>query len=125
MINSNKIAAATILTSGALLAACGSSSDYDGSWSGTATPADAAKGEATAVIALDGGDCKWTVTEADGKTHDAKCERDGDEFQFVDPKTGRDLNYNAQLNGDSLTLSPDNGQAEGFGTIVLTRTAAK
>ncbi|EEI17240.1 hypothetical protein [Corynebacterium lipophiloflavum] len=125
MKNKKIATAATILASGALLAACGSSSDYDGAWSGTATPADAAKGEAQAQITLDGGDCEWTVTEANGETNDAKCERDGDEFQFVDPKTGRDLNYNAQLNGDTLTLSPDNGQAEGLGTIVLTRTAAK
>lgn len=126
MISTKTIsAAATILASGALLAACGSSSDYDGTWAGKATPADASKGQATAQITLDGGDCEWTVTEADGETNDAKCERDGDEFQFVDPKTGRDLNYNAQLNGDTLTLTPDNGQAEGLGTIVLTRAAGQ
>ncbi|MCT1491711.1 hypothetical protein M3G47_06040 [Corynebacterium sanguinis] len=125
MKNKSIAAAATILASGALLAACGSSSDYDGAWSGTATPADATKGEAQAQITVNGGDCEWTVTEATGETNDAKCERDGDEFQFVDPKTGRDLNYNAQLNGDTLTLNPDNGQAEGFGTIVLTRAATK
>ncbi|WP_235840709.1 hypothetical protein [Corynebacterium liangguodongii] len=119
------IAAASILFSGALMAACGSSSDYDGAWSGKATPADASKGEATAQINLDGGKCNWTVTEASGETNDAKCERDGDKFQFVDPKTGRDLNYKAQLNGDTLTLNPDNGQAEGLGTIVLTRAATK
>lgn len=118
-------AAATILATGTLLAACGSSNDYDGTWTGQATPADASKGQATAEIILDGGDCEWTVTEATGEVNDAKCERDGEDFQFVDPKTGRDLNYTSQLNGDTLTLNPDNGQAEGFGTIVLTRAAGK
>lgn len=116
--------AATILASGALLAACGSS-DYDGTWSGKATPADASKGEASATITVNGGDCTWTVSEATGETGDAKCERSGDEFKFVDPQTGRDLDYKAQVNGDTLTLNPDNGQAEGFGTMVLTRAAGK
>lgn len=125
MISTKTIsAAATIIATGALLAACGSS-DYNGTWAGKATPADASKGEATAEITLNGGDCSWTVTEANGETNDAKCERDGDEFQFVDPKTGRDLNYKSEVNGDTLTLTPDNGQAEGFGTMVLTRAAGK
>ena len=116
---------ATILLSGALLAGCGSAGDYKGTWTGEVTSGQGGAASGTATVTVKGGNCEWELTEADGKTNDARCERDGDEFQFVDPKTGRDLNYNAQLNGDTLTLSPDNGQAEGLGTIVLTRTAAK
>ena len=120
MIKNRAIAtSATILFSGALLAACGSAGDYTGTWTGEVTSGEGAAG--TASVTVKGGDCNWKLTESDGKTNDARCERDGDEFKMADPLTGRDLKYKGTVSGDTLTLTPDNDGAKEIGAMVLTK----
>lgn len=112
----------TVLASGALLAGCGQSGDFDGEWSGDITATQEGSGGGSATISIDGGDCEWQMTETDGETNEANCLRDDKEFKLEDPLTHQDLEYNAERNGDTLTLSPQNDQAEKVGVMVLTKT---
>lgn len=112
----------TVLASGALLAGCGQSGDFDGEWSGDITATQEGSGGGSATISIDGGDCEWQMTETDGETNDANCLRDDKEFKLEDPLTHQDLKYEAERNGDTLTLSPQNDQAEKVGVMVLTKT---
>lgn len=113
---------ATTLAAVALaLAGCGQSGDFDGTWSGdvTATQADQQGGSAT--LTVDGGDCSFEMTEATGETNEGNCLRDDEEFTIADPLTGKDMEYTAQSNGDTLTLTPDNDDADKVGVMVLTK----
>lgn len=112
----------TVLASGALLAGCGQSGDFDGEWSGDITATQEGPGGGSATISIDGGDCEWQMTETDGETNEANCLRDDKEFKLEDPLTHQDLEYEAERNGDTLTLSPQNDQAEKVGVMVLTKT---
>ena len=112
----------TVLASGALLAGCGQSGDFDGEWSGDITATQEGSGGGSATISIDGGDCEWQMTETDGETNEANCLRDDKEFKLEDPLTHQDLEYEAERNGDTLTLSPQNDKAEKFGVMVLTKT---
>ncbi|MET3944306.1 hypothetical protein ACUY3H_05185 [Corynebacterium ureicelerivorans] len=112
----------TVLASGALLAGCGQSGDFDGEWSGDITATQDGSGGGSATISIDGGDCEWQMTETDGETNEANCLRDDKEFKLEDPLTHQDLEYEAERNGDTLTLSPQNDQAEKVGVMVLTKT---
>ena len=112
----------TVLASGALLAGCGQSGDFDGEWSGDITATQEGSGGGSATISIDGGDCEWQMTETDGETNEANCLRDDKEFKLEDPLTHQDLKYDAERSGDTLTLSPQNDQAEKVGVMVLTKT---
>lgn len=112
----------TVLASGALLTGCGQSGDFDGTWSGDITATQEGSGGGRATIEIDGKDCDWEMTETDGETNEANCLRDDKEFKLEDPLTHQDLEYNAERNGDTLTLSPQNDQAEKVGVMVLTKT---
>ena len=112
----------TVLASGALLSGCGQSGDFDGEWSGDITATQESSGGGSATISIDGGDCEWQMTETDGETNEANCLRDDKEFKLEDPLTHQDLKYEAERNGDTLTLSPQNDQAEKVGVMVLTKT---
>lgn len=112
----------TVLASGALLAGCGQSGDFDGEWSGDITATQEGSGGGSATISIDGGDCEWQMTETDGETNEANCLRDDKEFKLEDPLTHQDLKYEAERNGDTLALSPQNDQAEKVGVMVLTKT---
>lgn len=116
--------ATTLFISGSALVGCGSSSDWDGAWSGDVTPTEAGQPSGAATLTIDGGDCSWELTEPTGETNDARCEQDDEEFKLADPLSGRDLEYKGQINGDTLTMTPDNDRAEQIGVMVLTRTAA-
>jgi len=107
--------AATVLASASLLTACGQKGDFDGTWSG----------DVTATINVDGKNCSWDMTEASGENNSANCLRDDKEFKLEDPLTHKDLKYTAQRNGDTLTLTPENKDAEKVGVMVLTKTADK
>ncbi|AQQ15970.1 hypothetical protein CGLAU_10125 [Corynebacterium glaucum] len=111
----------TTVTAGALLSGCGSSSDWDGTWSGDITATDSASGGGSATLTIDGGDCSWSMTETSGESNDAKCKRDGEDFKLADPLTGQDMKYTGQINNDALTLTPQNDNAEKVGVMVLTR----
>ena len=87
-----------------------------------APPAQDGSGGGSATISIDGGDCEWQMTETDGETNEANCLRDDKEFKLEDPLTHQDLEYEAERNGDTLTLSPQNDQAEKVGVMVLTKT---
>ena len=115
----------TVLASGALLAGCGQSGDFDGEWSGDITATQEGSGGGSATISIDGGDCEWQMTETDGETNEANCLRDDKEFKLEDPLTHQDLKYDAERSGDTLTLSPQNDQAEKVGVMVLTRSGDK
>lgn len=117
--------ATTVLASSALLTACGEAGDFDGTWSGdvTAVQEDQAGGQAT--ITIDDDDCKWQMTEASGETNEANCLRDDKQFKLEDPLTHQDLEYDAELSGDSLTFTPKNDEAEKVGLMVLTKTDAE
>ena len=115
----------TVLASGALLTGCGQSGDFDGTWSGDVTATQEGSGGGRATIEIDGKDCDWEMTETDGETNEANCLRDDKEFKLEDPLTHQDLEYNAERNGDTLTLSPQNDQAEKVGVMVLTKTDAE
>ena len=112
----------TVLASGALLVGCGQSGDFDGEWSGDITATQEGSGGGSATISIDGGDCEWQMTETDGETNEANCLRDDKEFKLEDPLTHQDLKYDAERSGDTLTLSPQNDQAEKVGVMVLTKT---
>ncbi|MCT4574196.1 hypothetical protein N3930_45475, partial [Bacillus thuringiensis] len=71
----------TVLASGALLAGCGQSGDFDGEWSGDITATQEGSGGGSATISIDGGDCEWQMTETDGETNEANCLRDDKEFK--------------------------------------------
>ncbi|WP_115685940.1 hypothetical protein [Corynebacterium senegalense] len=114
---------ATIFLSGALLAGCGSAGDYKGTWTGEVTSGQGGAASGTATVTVKGGNCEWELTEADGKTNDARCERDGDEFKMADPLTGKDLKYKGTVSGDTLTLTPDGDSAKEIGTMVLTKSS--
>lgn len=113
----------TTLTAGALLSGCGSSSEWDGTWSGDITATDASSGGGSATLTIDGGDCSWSMTETSGESNDAKCKQDGEEFKLADPLTGQDMEYTGQVNNDTLTLTPQDDNAEKVGVMVLTRGA--
>ena len=83
------------------------------------------KGGGHATITIDGKDCDWQMTETDGQTNEANCLRDDKEFKLEDPLTHQDLKYDAERSGDTLTLSPQNDQAEKVGVMVLTKTTEK
>ena len=112
----------TVLASGALLTGCGQSGDFDGTWSGDITATREGSGGGRATIEIDDKDCDWEMTETDGETNEANCLRDDKEFKLEDPLTHQDLEYDAERNGDTLTLSPQNDQAEKVGVMVLTKT---
>ena len=117
--------ATTVLASSTLLTACGEAGDFDGTWAGdvTAVQQDQAGGQAT--ITIDDDDCKWQMTEASGETNEANCLRDDKEFKLEDPLTHQDLKYDAERSGDTLTLSPQNDQAEKVGVMVLSKATEK
>ena len=115
----------TVLASGALLAGCGQSGDFDGEWTGEITSTQEGKGGGHATITIDGKDCDWQMTETDGETNEANCLRDDKEFKLEDPLTHQDLKYDAERSGDTLTLSPQNDQAEKVGVMVLSKTTEK
>ena len=115
----------TVLASGALLTGCGQKGDFDGTWSGDITATQEGKGGGKATITIDGKDCDWQMTETDGETNEANCLRDDKEFKLEDPLTHQDLKYDAERNGDTLTLNPQNDQAEKVGVMVLSKTADK
>lgn len=115
--------AATVLASGALLVGCGSN-DWNGTWTGDITATNAETGGGTATITIDGGDCSWTMTETDGDTNDAKCKQSGEDFTLADPLTGQDMSYTGQVNNDTLTLTPQDDNAEKVGVMVLQRAAS-
>lgn len=117
--------ATTVLATGVLLAGCGSSSDWDGTWAGDITATNAETGGGKATLSLDGGDCSWEMTETSGDTNKAKCKHDGDEFKLADPLTGMDMKYSGQLSNNTLTLTPQDEQAEKVGVMVLTRSGDK
>ncbi|MDK8306055.1 hypothetical protein QP866_04405 [Corynebacterium imitans] len=110
------------LFASATLVGCGSSSEWDGAWSGDVTPTESGQPHGAATLTIDGGDCSWELTEPTGETNDARCEQDDEEFKLADPLSGRDLEYKGQINGDTLTMTPDNDRAERIGVMVLTRT---
>ncbi|WP_342318320.1 hypothetical protein [Corynebacterium mayonis] len=110
--------AASILLSGCLLAACGGGDEFSGTWTGQA----GTTGEAT--LNVDGKKCDWQLTEADN-TGNGRCERDDEEFKLADPKTGQDLKYIGKVQGNTLTLAPDNKLAENIGALTLTRLGEK
>ncbi|MDY5786269.1 hypothetical protein [Corynebacterium sp.] len=110
--------AATVVLSGTLLTACGGGDDFQGTWTGQAA------GGGNATVVVDGSNCSWEMTEADGRTNDARCERDDEEFKLADPLTGQDLDYTGSVQGDTLTLAPDNSQAEKVGALTLTKTGS-
>ena len=114
--------AATVLASSALLTACGQDGDFDGTWSGDVTATQEGTGGGHATVTIDGKDCSWELTETDGETNEANCLRDDKEFKLEDPLTHQDLEYDAERAGDTLTLSPQNDQAEKVGVMVLTKT---
>ena len=89
----------TVLASGALLAGCGQSGDFDGEWSGDITATQEGSGGGSATISIDGGDCEWQMTETDGETNEANCLRDDKEFKLEDPLTHQDLKYDAERSG--------------------------
>lgn len=117
--------AATVLLSASALTACGQSGDFDGTWSGDVTATEADQQGGTATLNVDGKNCSWDMTEANGENNSANCLRDDKEFKLEDPLTGKDLEYTAQRNGDTLTLTPDNKDAEKVGVMVLTKNADK
>lgn len=117
--------AATVLASASLLTACGQKGDFDGTWSGDVTATEAGQQGGTATINIDGKNCSWDMTEASGENNSANCLRDDKEFKLEDPLTHKDLKYTAQRNGDTLTLTPENKDAEKVGVMVLTKTADK
>ncbi len=123
MITNKTLATATtVLLSGALLAGCGGGNDFKGTWTGQVTSSQGSAGASSASVTVKGGDCKWELTETDGKTNDARCERDNDKFKMADPRTGLDLEYKGTVSGDTLTLTPDNDRAKEMGTMVLTKS---
>ncbi|WP_018016514.1 hypothetical protein [Corynebacterium capitovis] len=115
-------ATGTVLLAGSLLAACGSSDGFNGTWDGSVTPTAGGVGATAASVTIDGGDCSWQLTEPDGKTNDARCERDDEKFKLADPLTGRDLEYTGKVTKETLTLTPDNDRAEEVGVMVLTKS---
>lgn len=117
--------AATVLASGALLAACGQKGDFDGTWSGDVTATQEGKGGGHATVTIDGKDCSWEMTETSGEKNEAKCKRDDKSFKLEDPLTHQDLKYDAERSGDTLTFSPKNDQAEKVGVMVLSKTSDK
>lgn len=117
--------AATVLASGALLTACGQKGDFDGTWSGDVTATQEGKGGGHATVTIDGKDCSWEMTETSGEKNEAKCKRDDKSFKLEDPLTHQDLKYDAERSGDTLTLSPQNDQAEKVGVMVLSKTSDK
>lgn len=75
----------------------------------------------SATLTVDGGDCSFEMTEATGETNESNCTRDDEEFTIADPLTGKDMEYTAQSNGDTITLTPDNDDADKVGVMVLTK----
>lgn len=113
---------ATTLAAAALaLAGCGQSGDFDGTWSGDVTATQVGQQGGSATLTVDGGDCSFEMTEATGETNESNCLRDDEEFTIADPLTGKDMEYTAQSNGDTLTLTPDNDDADKVGVMVLTK----
>lgn len=100
------------------ITACGSSTE--GTYTGDVTNIDTGAKEGTATLEL-GNNCHWSFTDNAGNTDDARCESSdgGKEIKLADVKTGQDLEFEGQFNGETLTLQPtdDNKQM-----MVLTRT---
>lgn len=115
----------TVLASASLLTACGQSGDFDGTWSGDVTATEADQQGGTATLNVKGKNCSWDMTEASGENNSANCKRDDKEFKLEDPLTHKDLKYTAQRNGDTLTLTPENKDAEKVGVMVLTKQSDK
>lgn len=114
--------AATIAATSALLVGCGQSGDFDGTWAGQVAATQADQQDGSARLEVKGGNCSFELTEANGETNEGNCIRDDEEFKLEDPLTGQDLEYTAQVNGDSLTLTPDNDAADKVGVMILTKT---
>ncbi|MEH0146703.1 hypothetical protein V6D40_03355 [Corynebacterium sp. Q4381] len=112
------LVAATVLTAVGLTA-CGSSTA--GTYTGDVTNIDTGAKEGTATLEL-GNKCRWSFTDNAGNTDDARCQSKdgGKKIKLADVKTGQDLAFEGQFNGETLTLQPtdDNKQM-----MVLTRTS--
>ena len=112
-------AAATVMSAG-LLTACGNS--LDGTWEGTGQEANTGAAAGNVSLVIDGGDCSWSVTNtATGETKTARCEESGDSIKLADVDTGKDLKYDMEQTDESLTLTPDGGDAKDI--LVLTRVS--
>lgn len=113
------LAGAAIMSAG-LLTACGNS--LDGTWEGTGQDASTGAAAGNVKLEIDGGDCTWSVTDpASGETKTARCEESGDSIKLADVDTGRDLKYDMEQTEESLTLTPDGGDAKDI--LVLTRAS--
>lgn len=112
------LAAAATMTV-ASITACGSSTA--GTYTGDVTNIDTGAKEGTATLEL-GNKCHWSFTDTAGNTDDARCQSKdgGKKIKLADVKTGKDLAFEGQFNGETLTLQPtdDNKQM-----MVLTRTS--
>lgn len=109
-----------MIMSAGLLAACGNS--MDGTWEGSGQNAATGEQSGDITLTINGGDCEWMVTDpATGESDTARCEVSGNDLKLADIETGRDLKYTAEQTEESLTLTPDGGDATDI--LVLTRTA--
>lgn len=113
------LAGAALMSVG-LLTACGNS--LDGTWEGTGQDANTGAAAGNVSLTIDGGDCQWSVTDpATNETKTARCEESGNSIKLADVDTGRDLKYDMEQTDESLTLTPDGGDAKDI--LVLTRSS--
>lgn len=111
------LAGATVMSAG-LLVACGNS--LDGTWEGTGQDAETGVAAGKVTLKINGGDCEWMVTNPDTNESDtARCEVNGDDLKLADVITGKDLKYKTEQTENSLTLTPDGGDAKDI--LVLTK----
>lgn len=111
------LAGATVM-SATMLAACGSS--MDGTWEGSGQNAATGETAGDVRLSINGRKCQWMVTDsATGQSETARCEADGDSLKLADVRTGKDLKYKTNQTKNSLTLTPDGGDAEDI--LVLTK----
>ena len=110
-MNKKLVLAATAVMSAGLLTACGNS--LDGTWEGTGQDSETGAAAGNVSLEIDGGDCTWSVTDtATGETKTARCEESGDSIKLADVDTGKDLKYDMEQTDESLTLTPDGGDAK-------------
>lgn len=113
------LAGAAVMSAG-LLTACGNS--LDGTWEGTGQDSETGAAAGNVSLEIDGGDCTWSVTDTStGETKTARCEESGDSIKLADVDTGKDLKYDMEQTDESLTLTPDGGDAKDI--LVLTRVS--
>lgn len=113
------LAGATVISAG-MLVACGSS--MDGTWEGTGQDAETGAAAGDVTLKINGGDCEWMVTDpATGQSDTARCEVNGSDLKLADVITGKDLKYKTEQTDNSLTLTPDGGDATDI--LVLTKVA--